>query len=99
MLHRRHDTVIIDVRSPGEFAAARIPGAVNLPLFSDTERSEIGTLYKQVGQDAAVSRSYALVNPRKEALVKHAKQLSKGQPMCTAGAVASGHNCCDLIKR
>lgn len=38
---------IIDVRSPGEFAEDRIPGAVNLPVLDDAERSEVGTLYKK----------------------------------------------------
>ena len=29
------DHPVIDVRSPGEFLHAHIPGAVNLPLFND----------------------------------------------------------------
>ena len=47
---------IIDVRSPGEFQSGHIPGAVNVPLFSDAERAEVGTLYKRVGRDAAIKR-------------------------------------------
>ena len=39
---------IIDVRSPSEFADDHIPGAVNLPVLSDAERAEVGTIYKQV---------------------------------------------------
>ena len=38
---------IIDVRSPGEFADDHIPGAVNHPVLSDSERAEVGTIYKQ----------------------------------------------------
>ncbi len=38
---------IIDVRSPSEFADDHIPGAINLPVLSDEERSLVGTLYKQ----------------------------------------------------
>ncbi|KMT20975.1 tRNA 2-selenouridine(34) synthase MnmH [Clostridium cylindrosporum] len=37
--------VIIDVRSPKEFRRATIPGAINIPIFSDEEREEIGTVY------------------------------------------------------
>lgn len=40
-------SAIIDVRSPSEFAADHIPGAINLPVLSDTERAEVGTIYKQ----------------------------------------------------
>ena len=31
---------ILDVRAPCEFAKGHIPGAVNVPLFSDDERAE-----------------------------------------------------------
>src|SRR5690348_3873119 len=32
---------VIDVRSPCEFAEDHIPGAVNLPVLSDTQRAEV----------------------------------------------------------
>lgn len=38
---------IIDVRSPGEFAEDHMPGAINLPVLSNAERIEVGTLYVQ----------------------------------------------------
>ena len=38
---------IIDVRSPSEFADDHIPDAINLPVLSDDERAEVGTIYKQ----------------------------------------------------
>jgi tRNA 2-selenouridine synthase len=39
--------MLIDVRSPGEFAEDHIPGAVNLPVLSNAERAEVGTIYVQ----------------------------------------------------
>ncbi len=38
---------IIDVRSPSEFAHDRVPGAISLPVLSDAERAEVGTIYTQ----------------------------------------------------
>ncbi|MGI9523849.1 MAG: tRNA 2-selenouridine(34) synthase MnmH [Hyphomicrobiaceae bacterium] len=38
---------IIDVRSPSEFGQDHIPSAINLPVLSDAERAEVGTIYKQ----------------------------------------------------
>jgi len=38
---------IIDVRSPSEFEADHIPGAINLPVLNDAERAEVGTIYVQ----------------------------------------------------
>lgn len=39
--------LIIDVRSPAEFAEDHVPGAINLPVLSNAERAEIGTIYVQ----------------------------------------------------
>jgi tRNA 2-selenouridine synthase len=60
--------VLLDVRTPAEFAQGHIPGARNLPLFSNEERAEVGTLYRQQGRPAAVLRGLALVGQRLEAM-------------------------------
>lgn len=39
--------MIIDVRSPAEFAEDHVPGAVNLPVLSNEERAAVGTVYVQ----------------------------------------------------
>lgn len=39
---------ILDARSPGEYAADHIPGAMSCPVLADAERVRVGTLYKQV---------------------------------------------------
>jgi tRNA 2-selenouridine synthase len=55
-LFSKRAIALIDLRAPVEFLKGSIPTAVNIPLFSDQERSEIGTLYKQVGKSEAVAR-------------------------------------------
>lgn len=54
--------LIIDVRSPAEFALDHIPGAVNYPVLNNEERAQIGTLYKQVSPFAAKKLGAALVS-------------------------------------
>lgn len=44
---------IIDVRSPGEYRAGHIPGAINIPLFTDEERARVGTIYSQISPEEA----------------------------------------------
>jgi tRNA 2-selenouridine synthase len=44
---RQGFSAIIDVRSPAEFADDHIPGAINLPVLSNAERAEVGTIYVQ----------------------------------------------------
>jgi len=54
------DTVI-DVRSPSEYAEDHVPGAINLPVLSDAERAEVGTMYKQISAFDARKHGAALV--------------------------------------
>nr|WP_237168582.1 tRNA 2-selenouridine(34) synthase MnmH [Paracoccus shandongensis] len=52
---------IIDVRSPAEYAADHLPGAINLPVLDDAERARVGTIYKQVSPFDARKIGGALV--------------------------------------
>ncbi|MEJ2199597.1 MAG: rhodanese-like domain-containing protein, partial [Desulfuromonadaceae bacterium] len=61
---RDQGALLVDVRTPAEFAEATIPGAINVPIFSDAERVEIGTLYKQQGKQIARRRGVQLVAPK-----------------------------------
>ena len=38
---------VIDTRTPKEFAQDHVPGAINLPVLSNEERAEVGTIYMQ----------------------------------------------------
>ncbi len=69
---------VLDVRSPGEFAHGHIPGAANLPLFTDAERAKVGTLYKQEGRDAAMLQGLRFVGPRMADLVEQARTMAPG---------------------
>ncbi|HCV16062.1 MAG TPA: tRNA 2-selenouridine(34) synthase MnmH, partial [Rikenellaceae bacterium] len=70
---------IIDVRSPGEYDHAHIPGALSLPLFSNEERAEVGTIYKQRGRVKAVQRGLEIVGPKMSQFSKSALSLNSQQ--------------------
>lgn len=53
--------VIIDARSPAEYAEDHVPGAISCPVLSDEERARVGTLYKQVSPFEAKKIGAALV--------------------------------------
>lgn len=55
---------LIDVRSPGEYDQGHIPGAHNVPLFSNDERAQVGTTYTQDSPQAAIDLGYTFVNPK-----------------------------------
>ncbi len=62
--YRRQQALLVDVRSPAEYFEASIPGAINVPLFSNDERAEIGTLYKQQGKMIARRRGVVIAAPK-----------------------------------
>ncbi len=93
-LNRAQTLPIIDVRSPGEFEHAHIPGAVNIPLFDNDERALVGTKYKQAGKDAAVLLGLGMVGPKLADFVKQSRRLNPtGKEVlvhCWRGGMRSG---------
>ena len=67
---------IVDVRSPGEFEQGHVPGAVNLPLFSNDERAQVGTIYKQQGRQLAVQLGLQLVGLKLPSLAQALLELA-----------------------
>ncbi|WP_353259789.1 tRNA 2-selenouridine(34) synthase MnmH [Prochlorothrix hollandica] len=83
---------VLDVRSPGEFDQGHIPGAINLPLFSNPERVAVGTCYKQQGREAAVELGLVIVGPKLADLVHQAKALAPDRQIrihCWRGGMRS----------
>lgn len=66
---------VIDVRSPGEYENAHIPGALALPLFSNEERAIIGTIYKKSGKVKAVTKGLEIAGPKLSSFAKFALSL------------------------
>jgi len=86
-------TPILDVRSPGEFAHAHIPGAISFPLFSDDERAQVGTCYKQEGRDRAVELGFAIAGPKFAGFIAQAKEIAPDRRVrlhCWRGGMRSG---------
>jgi tRNA 2-selenouridine synthase len=54
---------IADVRSPSEFSFSHIPGAVNIPLFDDKEREQVGIRYKKEGRLPAIREGLKHTGP------------------------------------
>lgn len=67
--------VIIDVRTPAEYASGHIVGAINMPLFTNEERAVVGTIYKQQCKEKAVEKGLEFVGPRMAEMVKIARKL------------------------
>lgn len=69
--------VYVDMRSPGEYAQGHIPGAVNIPLFSNEERATVGTIYKQIGVEDAKQQGLSIVSAKLPLIVSEIRSLYK----------------------
>ena len=61
---------IIDVRSPSEYSQGHLPGAINIPLFSDIERAYIGKSYKKESRLKAILNGLKLTLPKTKYLLR-----------------------------
>ncbi len=88
------DLPLLDVRAPVEFEKGAFPHAVNLPLMNDHEREQVGTCYKQRGQQAAIALGHQLVSgeikaARIAAWVDFARANPHGYMYCFRGGLRS----------
>lgn len=84
---------VVDVRTPAEFARGHIPGAVNMPVFSNDERAVVGTLYKKEGRDEAVMKGLEFVGPKLAGFAREAEKLAVDGSIlvhCWRGGMRSG---------
>ncbi|MGB3005572.1 MAG: tRNA 2-selenouridine(34) synthase MnmH, partial [Chitinophagaceae bacterium] len=87
---------VFDVRSPGEYNHAHIPGAHSLPLFSDEERKVVGTTYKQQSREAAIKIGLDYFGPKMRSVVETVETIIKSHSSrlilvhCWRGGMRSG---------
>lgn len=85
--------IIIDVRTPLEFKEETIPGAINIPIFTNEERAEIGTAYAQESVDRAKTLGIKAVSRRLPEMFTEILELSKTYPhlvfFCARGGFRS----------
>ena len=70
---------VFDVRSPGEYNHAHMPGAISLPLFTDEERKQVGTAYKQISREQAIKIGLDYFGPKMRKMVEEVEAVSSRQ--------------------
>ena len=72
---------IVDLRTPKEFTQGHILGAINVPIFSDQERKEVGKVFKLQGPFKATQLGLKYTGPKLSDLVTKLKETKK-KPIC-----------------
>ncbi|SNR88709.1 tRNA 2-selenouridine synthase [Anaerovirgula multivorans] len=89
----KEEKLLVDVRSPFEHSEGTIPGAINIPLFNDKERIEVGTLYKKVGVDHAKIKGIEYAATKLSVFYERLLELSKTKKdiiiFCARGGLRS----------
>jgi len=82
---------VVDVRSPDEYRCGHIPGAINIPLFSDEERAAVGTAYVQTGHNEAVLQGLEFAGKKMRAMCEAALALKSEKLLihCWRGGMRS----------
>jgi len=75
---------VLDVRSPGEYNHAHIPGAYSLPLFTDEERKVVGTTYKQQSREAAIKIGLDYFGVKMKKMVEEAESITANHKLQTS---------------
>ena len=70
---------VLDVRSPGEYTHAHIPAAHSLPLFTDEERKQVGTAYKQQSREAAIKIGLDYFGVKMRKMVEEVEGIVRSQ--------------------
>jgi len=92
-LLNKKSVIYVDVRTPDEFAESTIPGAVNVPIFSNKERDEVGTIYTQQSPATARLLAVDLVSPKIPKIIRKIKDLTENYQhvviFCARGGMRS----------
>ena len=71
------NVVFIDARTPKEYNEDHILNAINLPILTDVEHSDIGTIYKQEGKSKAINKGFDYVGYKLKDIYSSLEKLSK----------------------
>lgn len=84
---------LIDVRTPGEFEHGHVPGAFNVPLFTNEERAQVGTTYKRIGREEAILMGFDFAGPKWSGFIKRSLEIAPNKKIgvhCWRGGMRSG---------
>ncbi len=94
ILKNKNDVIFIDVRTEKEYNLETIPGAYNVPIFTNEERAIIGTTYKQIGPKEATKQGIEFISAHLPEIMQKIYALDEQRKelvfFCARGGMRSG---------
>jgi tRNA 2-selenouridine synthase len=84
--------LVLDVRSPSEYAHAHIPNAQSLPLFNDEERKIVGTAYKQESKEIAIKLGLDFFGKKMRGMVEEVEKIIANYELQITGSNKPNNN-------
>lgn len=91
-IEKMKTTPVVDVRSPKEFDTGHIPGAYNIPIFSNDERAVVGKVYKKQGKEPAIFKGLEIVGGKLRSFAEQARAIAQNNELlvyCWRGGMRS----------
>ena len=76
----KNSTPLIDLRAPIEFIKGAFPSSVNIPILNNNQRAQVGTKYKNQGNDAAERLGFNLLKNERNKKVHVWKKFINKNP-------------------
>lgn len=92
-VYSKDPIVLADVRTPAEFEHGHVPGAFNLPLFTNEERAHVGTTYTQGSREEAILLGFDLTASKWSGFIRAALEIAPDKKIalyCWRGGMRSG---------
>jgi len=86
------DSLFLDMRSPSEYADGHLPGSINIPVFTNEERAEVGVLYRHQGAEIAKIKGLEIASVKLPNMIQQINQLANQQSVivyCWRGGMRS----------
>lgn len=92
-VYSKDPIVLADVRTPAEFEHGHVPGAFNLPIFTNEERAHVGTTYTKGSREEAILLGFDLTASKWSGFIRAALEIAPDKKIalyCWRGGMRSG---------
>ncbi|MFV0502900.1 MAG: tRNA 2-selenouridine(34) synthase MnmH [Lachnospirales bacterium] len=93
IIEKYPNAIFVDLRTELEYEENTIPGAINIPILSNEERAEVGTIYKQRSKELAIEKAIIYTSEKLPDIFIKLRNIAKDSKLlvvfCARGGMRS----------